>query len=322
MRPPRYFLLVLVALSLFTPVGYAQTDVPYINPPVIYDYTGDSDSTSDAVTEFTPDSEALYIKVIGFNPSGTETHLIEVWSPAGELYFSEGFGAGGSGWSGDFGDYMIETRMPIKNTDAADMNGWWDVIVYFQTGAGIAGPDSYSDKRVSVDAFFISIRELGRREIWVDEVIFDEEVAPGETVNVDVNVGWIFDATTDIIQRIYNNAEGVYEVEVSDTVGSEASKTYSLELTAPMTPGDYDYAVEVPYLLNGEWFLADGASSSFIVTVVSENETGGEVGGDPGEGDIEDIIRNVGIPGFPPLALYLGLSAIALILNTKPRKHH
>lgn len=166
----------------------------------------------------------------------------------------------------------------------ADMNGWWDVIVYFQTGEAIAGPDSYSDKRVSVDAFFISIRELGRREIWINEVTFEEAVAPGETVNVDVNVGWIFDATTDIILGIKDIQEGVYMVEITDTLGSEASKTYSLELNAPMTPGDYGYIVEAPYLLHGEWFLADGASSSFQVTVVAEDVTSGEGSEEPGEG--------------------------------------
>ena len=92
MRHPRYNLVVIVVFSIFTQGIYAQTDVPYINPPVIYDYSGDSDSSNDATTQFTPDSEALYIKVIGFNPSGTETHRIEVWNPAGELYFSENFG--------------------------------------------------------------------------------------------------------------------------------------------------------------------------------------------------------------------------------------
>ena len=136
MKISRYFLVALLVSSLFAYVAYAQTDVPYINPPVTYDYSGDSDSTSDAVTQFTPDSEAIYIKVIGFNPSGTETHLIEVWSPAGELYFSEGFGAGGSGWSGDWGDYMIESRPEMKFLLDADRG------LHYEAVAITSSPDS------------------------------------------------------------------------------------------------------------------------------------------------------------------------------------
>ena len=317
MRHPRYNLVVIVVFSIFTQGIYAQTDVPYINPPVIYDYSGDSDSSNDATTQFTPDSEALYIKVIGFNPSGTETHRIEVWNPAGELYFSENFGAGGSGWSGDFGDYQIESRMPIKDTDTSEMNGWWDVTVYFQTGTGIAGPDSYSDRRISIDAFFISIKELGSREIWINEVTYNETVTPGETVNVDVNVGWIFDSTTGISPGIFNYQEGVYEVDVYDTVGGEASKTYSLEFTAPTTPGTYEYDADVPYYLNDECFYPDESLFLFQITVAAEDAPRSDVEEETGQENIEDIISKTGIPGFPLVTLYLGLATMALVLNRK-----
>ena len=323
MRASRYFLLLLVSASLFIPGGYAQTDYPYINPPVPYDYSGDSDQTNDSVYLFTPDSEAVYIKVIGFNPPGTETHRIEIWNPTGELYFSEDFGASTGGWTGYFGDYQIESRMPIKNTDAADMNGRWDVIVYLQTGSGIAGPESYSDKRVAIDSFYISIRELGRREILVDAVTFDQVVATGEAVNVDVKLDWIFDTATDAKPSIIDAQSGAVVEEKGDTLSGDGSKTISFSFAAPMEAGTYDYVVEVPYMLNGEWYLDPQADYSFQITV-EETETGDIDTGDDdtSEGDTDggetgfiEQLEQLGIPGFPSLAVLLGLAIFALMLS-------
>ena len=95
MKFERSIFLALMILSLVvTSVGAQETDEPYINPPVTYDYSGDSDSSTDSVVNFTPDDKAVYIKVIMFHSAGTETHRIEVYNPAGELYFYEDFGVG------------------------------------------------------------------------------------------------------------------------------------------------------------------------------------------------------------------------------------
>ncbi|MCW3988777.1 MAG: hypothetical protein NWE88_01730 [Candidatus Bathyarchaeota archaeon] len=301
MKYTRSILLTLMFFSLVVScVGAQVTDEPYVNPPVTYDYSGDSDSSTDSVVNFSPDDEAIYIKVIMFNPTGTETHRIEVYNPAGELYFYEDFGAeSSSGWSGDFGDYQIESRVPIKDTPAADMPGLWDIVVYFQVGESLAGPESYTIKHLH--EFHIAIRELGRREIWIEDITYDEEVAPGALASVDLKVGWIFDSTTSIKPGIYNPETGVYEDQTEDTVGSEASKTYSLEFDAPTDPGTYTYQAEVPYRLNDEWVMGDDAQTSFEITVVAPAK------------------KQIGIPGFPAAAVWLGLITALLWMSRQNR---
>lgn len=306
----RNILVFIVLCSLLVPCVSAQeTDEPYSNPPVTYDYSGVSDSTADSVVNFTPEDEAVYIKVIMFHSNGSETHRIEVWNPAGELYLFENFGVGdASGWSGDFGDYPIESRMPIKGTDAANMPGWWDVIVYFQTGAGIAGPDSYTIKHKKLE-FHINIRELGRREISVTEVSYEPEYAPGETVNVDVKLDWIFDTPTDARPQILDTRSGAVVEEKMDTLSGEGSKTIGFSFSAPEEPGSYAYVVEVPYMLNGEWYLDPEADYSVQFTVeaadTGEGETGeGDTGGDSGGGLPFEI------SGFPVASIVAALGVV------------
>ena len=111
------------------------------------------------------------------------------------------------------------------------MPGIWDIVVYFQVGESLAGPDSYTIKHLN--EFHMDIRELGLREIWIEDITYEEEAEPGAPVSVDLKVGWIFDSTTHIRPGISNPETGVTMDEKEDTVGSEASKAYSLEFIAP-----------------------------------------------------------------------------------------
>ncbi len=315
-------LLFIVLGSLFVTVAWGQSDTPYTNPPVTYDYSGDSDSTSDSVVNFTPEDEAVYIKVIMFHSSGSETHRIEIWDPSGELEFYEDFGVGdASGWGGSFGDYQIESRMPIKDSPAADMPGTWDVIVYFQTGSGVAGPDSYTIKHKKLE-FYISQRDLGRREIFVDRASYDPVYSPGEVVNVNVELSWVFDTATDANAQIIDTRSGAVVKEKADTLSGEGSKTVSFSFSAPEEHGSYTYVVEVPYLLNGEWYLDPEADYSVQFTVEeSGDEDVGNTGRDEtdsgdgvGDGGVGDIIQQ--IPGYPVASI---LTALALVYSVRCR---
>ena len=90
-----------------------------------------------------------------------------------------------------------------------------------------------------------------------------------------------------------------------------------------MEAGTYDYVVEVPYMLNGEWYLDPLADYSLQITV-EETETGdidtgdddtGEGETDGGETGIIEQLERLGIPGFPSLAVLLGLAIFALMLS-------
>lgn len=136
----------------------------------------------------------------------------------------------------------------------------------------------------------------------VTDVDAPTTVAPGDVFEVLVTIEVNLPDDTNVEVGIYDPENWDTMVDYYDVITGYQEASYSFELEAFDVEGDFEIVADVFFEYEGEMLFTEGSESYFTVTV----EQGG--GG----------LRIPEIPGFPLLALFLGLGLTAFMLqNTK-----
>ncbi len=143
----------------------------------------------------------------------------------------------------------------------------------------------------------------------ITDLSYPSEVETGEAISVTVSVDYEFPGEVTLFVEVNDETDTLDST--SELVSWDGSGKYALSFDAPSEAGEYSYTVIVSYVAGDIEDMSDDGVEEFTVNVVSSGGSG-----------VSDIIEQTGIPGFPAPALLLGIAAIALMLNTKPRKHH
>jgi hypothetical protein len=112
---------------------------------------------------------------------------------------------------------------------------------------------------------------------WVQEVDYESVVNPGETVIVNVTIGYSFDNVVEISPGIYSRALDDWVVDDFVYVNGTSETSYILEFLAPGISGSHEYEANVYYFIDGNWFnLGKGAFQNMTLEVTGTVTTLGE----------------------------------------------
>lgn len=135
--------------------------------------------------------------------------------------------------------------------------------------------------------------------VLVTDVDAPATVAPGETFDVIVYIEVNLPDDTYVEVGLYDPETYETMIATEDTLSGSEEGSYSFELTAQDVEGDFDLAADIFFEIEGELVYMDASELYFTITI---QEAGG----------------GLGIPGFPSLALILGIGLTAFMLqNTK-----
>lgn len=95
----------------------------------------------------------------------------------------------------------------------------------------------------------------------------------------------------------------------SKVLTGEGSGQYTLSFNAPSEVDKHRFKVITYFMVDDEVTFVEDGRMDFTVDVLPSSGSGAS-----------EVAERIGVPGFPPLSLWLGLVAIALVLNTKPRE--
>jgi hypothetical protein len=116
-----------------------------------------------------------------------------------------------------------------------------------------------------------------------------------ESATIELTIYYDFPEPTPVNPGIYDSTTSEWIVDEYYTLEGTGTITYEYTITAASTPLDWELEASVWYYLEDEWtYDEEKYSEAFEISVVEEEENGG--GG--------------GIPGFPYLAIALGLTFI------------
>ena len=136
--------------------------------------------------------------------------------------------------------------------------------------------------------------------VIVVDVDAPAKVVPGETFDVIVSTEVNVPDETTVIVGIFDPETWDTITDYEDIVSGYEEASYTFPIQAPDVEGDIELAADILFEYEGEIIWVEGSELVFTVKV--------EEGGGGG----------LGIPGFPIVALFLGLSLAALMLqNTK-----
>jgi hypothetical protein len=141
----------------------------------------------------------------------------------------------------------------------------------------------------------VTIIEATEAGAWITDLIHPSEVLESEKVSIEVSVDYDLPGELRLLVEVSDETDTLDSV--SETVFGQGSGKYTLEFTAPSTPGIYDYTVTVTHIAD----ISDDGVDEFTINVQSKKKP---------------IIE---IPGFPPIAIILGLITIALLLRARPQ---
>ncbi|MCK5670846.1 hypothetical protein KAI10_05650 [Candidatus Bathyarchaeota archaeon] len=116
--------------------------------------------------------------------------------------------------------------------------------------------------------------------------------------------------TVTLFVETFDEVDNTLDALAEDLNG-EGSEEYTLSFNAPSEVGEYLYKVITYFTLDDEVTFVEAGRLDFTIDVLPSSGSGAA-----------DVVEKVGVPGFPSLALMLGLVAVAFVLNTKPRKIH
>ncbi len=103
---------------------------------------------------------------------------------------------------------------------------------------------------------------------WVQDVTYESVVNPGETVSVNVTIGYSFDNETEISPGIYSRKQEDWVVDDFEFVTGTGEISYILEFPAPGISGSHEYEANVYYFIDGNWFnLGSGAVQNMTLEV-------------------------------------------------------
>jgi len=143
----------------------------------------------------------------------------------------------------------------------------------------------------------------------ISDLSYPTEIEAGKKVTLTVTVDYKLPAgTVTLFVEAFDEVETTLDA-LADDMNGEGSGEYTLSFNAPSVVDEHRYKVITYFTLDDEVTVIEDGRLDFTIEVLPSSGSGAS-----------DVVEQLGIPGFSPLALILGLVAIALALNTKPRK--
>ena len=145
----------------------------------------------------------------------------------------------------------------------------------------------------------------------ISDQSYPTEIEAGKKISVTVTVDYKLPAgTVTLFVETFDEVDNTLDALAEDLNG-EGSEEYTLSFNAPSEVGEYLYKVITYFTLDDEVTFVEAGRLDFTIDVLPSSGSG-----------VADVVEKLGVPGFPSLALMLGLVAVAFVLNTKPRKIH
>ncbi len=201
---------------------------------------------------------------------------------------------------GDVVSWLWEMGSAYKSTSQNPVHS-------FTTGGEYEVSLVVTDSDGAVSDPYTLVVEIGDETMtgaWITDLTYPADVLRGDEVSIEVSVDYDLPGALRLIVEVSDETDTLDSV--SEEVSWQGSGKFTLGFTAPSTPGSYDYVVTVTYIADDIADISEDGVEEFTIRVIPGDEKPG-------------IFELIGIPGFPPIAIYLGLITIALLLRTKPR---
>lgn len=201
------------------------------------------------------------------------------------------------------GEYELQyiSRMPIAGTDYASKTYQWNVVV--TTNDEVTGT-SFEISGNDLDQSSETSGSSDGSEVYyalITGINAPSSIKTGESFQVDVSFDYRFDSNVVFNPAIYDSStEELITEDYFDDVSGSGSDIVSFSIIAPDNPGEYEFTIVLYFELEGEYYYDDAGIATYPITISSESGSSGTP--TPISGDDER-----GIPGFPYLAVGLGL---------------
>jgi len=222
-----------------------------------------------------------------------------------------------------FTDFQYSSSMPIAGTEAAGKLGSWIAEVVTDTestwkyfwivedgGEQFSDSSESSDSTASTDSSESPDTVGSGEDVNFAEITgltYPSSVGPGETFQLDIDFDYRFDSVVVFNPAIYYpSSDVIIKEEYFEDMFGSGSDTVFFEMTAPDEPGEYELEVVLYYELDGDYWYDEAATDYVDITVFSGSGSSPTV--TSGESDEPDG----GIPGFPFIAVVLGLFLFTL----------
>jgi len=145
----------------------------------------------------------------------------------------------------------------------------------------------------------------------IGDLSYPPDVEVDKKISVTVTVDYKLPAgTVTLFVEAFDEVDTTLDA-TSKVVTGEGSGDYTLSFNAPSEVDVHRYKVITYFMVDDEVTFVEDGRLDFTVDVLPSSGSG-----------VSEVVEKLGVPGFPPLALWLGLAAVALALNTRPRKIH
>lgn len=199
-------------------------------------------------------------------------------------------------------DYFTVEGTGVENVTlsftAPSTNAVYEYIVdvYYDE----SGEWAMSETGYEMHYIYIQVGSTGSGEYnaWVTSVDAPGNVKPGElfTVNVDIDIS--FPTNTTFSVGITDPETGEAIIEFIDAGEGDQSGTYTFEIYAPETEGDYTLGADVVFETPTGWSYTVDGTQTFDITVSASSG---------------------GIPGFPVVSILTGSLVALALAHRKPK---
>lgn len=255
--------------------------------PHVYDSQGNHVGYDPSLIEYSRTQIACEINGSEYIDYGNGTKIIDIPSGMGEFTFMVD------------GSKMEEDSEAYTLTYSFFTDG---EVTFTETVTGIILYDTSISTSIIVDDTRLLIEQISSNgdapashtayllDVSAPTILYTEESA-----TIELTIYYDFPEPTPVNPGIYDSTTSEWIVDEYYTLEGTGTITYEYTITAASTPLDWELEASVWYYLEDEWtYDEEKYSEAFEISVVEEEENGG--GG--------------GIPGFPYLAIALGLTFI------------
>lgn len=145
----------------------------------------------------------------------------------------------------------------------------------------------------------------------IGDISYPPDVEAGKKISVTVTVDYKLPAgTVTLFVEAFDEADTTLDA-TSKVLTGEGSGDYTLSFNAPSEVDEHRYKVITYFMVDDEVTFVEDGRMDFTVDVLPSSVSGAA-----------DVVERLGVSGFQPLTLWLGLAAVALALNIRPRKIH
>ncbi len=118
---------------------------------------------------------------------------------------------------------------------------------------------------------FVPIINAQVTGVWIEDVSHDTQVDAGTNVTVDISLGYSFENVTQISPGVYMYNLEDWVVDDFLNVSGTGNSTLSLMFAAPPKAGVYEYAVNVYYFKENNWFqIGERSEENMSIQVLGD----------------------------------------------------